>query len=86
MAAIVTMRYVRYLYESISWTYGCSLKTVIKTNAMMAIITDLIINVFVFIAYLVGALVKSKKLVTPAKAGVHKNLKSLDSCFRRNNK
>ena len=32
------------------------------------------------------SLVKSQNHVTPAKAGVHNPLKSLDSCFRRNDR
>ena len=34
----------------------------------------------------IDGLVKSQNRVTPAKAGVHNYLKSLDSCFRRNDK
>ena len=34
----------------------------------------------------IDAFVKSQNHVTPAKAGVHNYLISLDSCFRRNDK
>ncbi len=36
--------------------------------------------------YIFEEFVKSKKTVTPAKAGVQNYLKLLDSCFRRNDK